>query len=348
VKDCRFYPTGVVALLQTSQLVSSGYSTAQPRLLASPPSGDQILSWMIIPPQSSTRHVEVLLATRTTILVADQLEVQDQFLQQGPFSHMALSPAGRFLALYTPINGGGRVWVVYSDFQKGISDFTIPSSGNSTDGSVKQVGWVGDDAVAIIWEGGRVVIIGPTGGFLEYFYNEGVWAVEEVDGMRIYSSSVCEFVQKVPGMSCANYLIADISEDVFKVGSSSPAAVLLDAADHLERNSAKADEDIRLIRTQLTDAVDGCVSAAAHEWDHYWQKQLLRVSLSISYLMSRLPVLEKHSWNFTIPTILSRCATFYVCLMPSETTTSACHSHILSIPFIARLTLDILSLGQRK
>ena len=53
--------------------------------------------------------------------------------------------------------------------------------------------------------------------------------------------------------------------------------MLLDAVDHLERNSAKADEDIRLIRPQLTEAVDGCIAAAGYEWDHYWQKQLLKV-----------------------------------------------------------------------
>lgn len=72
-------------------------------------------------------------------------------------------------------------------------------------------------------------------------------------------------------------LRTDVSEDVFKVGSSSPSAVLLDAVDHLERNSAKADEDIRLIRPQLTEAVDGCIAAAGYEWDPYWQKQLLKV-----------------------------------------------------------------------
>ena len=68
-----------------------------------------------------------------------------------------------------------------------------------------------------------------------------------------------------------------MSEDVFKVGSSSPSAVLLDAVDHLERNSAKADEDIRLIHSQLLEAVDGCIAAAGHEWDPYWQRQLLKV-----------------------------------------------------------------------
>lgn len=53
--------------------------------------------------------------------------------------------------------------------------------------------------------------------------------------------------------------------------------MLLDALDHLERQSAKADEDIRLIRPQLPEAVDGCIAAAGYEWDPYWQKQLLKV-----------------------------------------------------------------------
>jgi vacuolar protein sorting-associated protein 16 len=201
VRDCRFFNTGLVALLHTSQLVTSHFNIPQPRLLASPPQHEQILSWTVVPPQSSTRHVEVLLATRTTILVADQVEIQDQLLQQGPFSQMALSPNGRFLALYTASNGGGRIWVVYSDFQKGISDFTIPASGNNTDGAVRQVGWVGNDAVAVSWEGGRVVVIGPTGGYLEYHHNEGVWIIEDLDGLRIYSSTKCDFIQKVPGNS---------------------------------------------------------------------------------------------------------------------------------------------------
>ena len=67
------------------------------------------------------------------------------------------------------------------------------------------------------------------------------------------------------------------------MGSSSPSAILLDAIDHLERNSAKADEDIRLIRPQLAEAVDGCIAAAGYEWDPYWQKQLLKVNSFIMF-----------------------------------------------------------------
>jgi len=45
-----------------------------------------------------------------------------------------------------------------------------------------------------------VVVMGPTGGYLEYFYNEGVWMIEDMDGLRIYSSTACEFIQKVAGI----------------------------------------------------------------------------------------------------------------------------------------------------
>ena len=279
MKDCKVFSTGLVALLQNSQLVTTHFASPQPRLLASPSHDEQILSWALIPPQPHNRHVEVLLATRNTILVADQLEIQDQLLQQGPFSYIALSPNSKFLALYTNANRTGRIWVVYSDFQKGISDFTIPASGNENDGALRQLVWVGNDAVAVSWEGGRVLIIGPTGGYLEYYYNQGVWMVEDIDGLRIYSSNKCELLQKVPGITSrwCHQLRGDVSRDTFKIGSTAPAAVLVDAVDHLERNSAKADEAIRLIRPNLADAVDGCIKAAGYEWDPYWQKRLLKV-----------------------------------------------------------------------
>lgn len=70
----------------------------------------------------------------------------------------------------------------------------------------------------------------------------------------------------------------DVTEDVFKLGSKSPAAILLDAAEQLEKKSPKADDDIQLIRSNLVDAVDSCVAAAGHEYSSHWQKQLLKAA----------------------------------------------------------------------
>lgn len=70
----------------------------------------------------------------------------------------------------------------------------------------------------------------------------------------------------------------DTTEDVFKLGSNSPASVLLDAVDQLEKKSPKADENIQMIRASLPDAVAACVEAAGQEFSIHWQKQLLKAA----------------------------------------------------------------------
>ena len=69
-----------------------------------------------------------------------------------------------------------------------------------------------------------------------------------------------------------------MTEDIFKIGSTSPASVLLDATDHLENKSPKADDDIQLIKSNLTEAVNACIRAAGQEFDSHWQKQLLKAA----------------------------------------------------------------------
>lgn len=98
------------------------------------------------------------------------------------------------------------------------------------------------------------------------------------------TNDVCEFLQKVPGMCPVglkdfSYLsCADCTEDVFKLGSASPASVLLDAVDQLDKESPRADENIRLIRPNLLDAVGTCIQAAGQEFSVHWQKQLLKAA----------------------------------------------------------------------
>lgn len=76
-----------------------------------------------------------------------------------------------------------------------------------------------------------------------------------------------------------NVLIwSDVTEAIFRLGSTSPASVLLDAVDQLEKRSPKADDNIQLIRPNLVEAVDACVEAAGNEYDVHWQKQLLKAA----------------------------------------------------------------------
>ena len=51
----------------------------------------------------------------------------------------------------------------------------------------------------------------------------------------------------------------EVTEDTFRFGTESAAAILLDAAAQLEMHSPKADDNIQLIRPNLTEAVDACV-----------------------------------------------------------------------------------------
>ena len=64
------------------------------------------------------------------------------------------------------------------------------------------------------------------------------------------SNDTCDFLQRVP----------DVTDEVFRFGTDSAASILLDAVGQLEIRSPKADDNIQLIRSSLTEAVDNCVS----------------------------------------------------------------------------------------
>jgi hypothetical protein len=89
-----------------------------------------------------------------------------------------------------------------------------------------------------------VLMIGPFGDWIKFSYDDPIFLSSEIDGVRITSNDKCELLQKVPGKakivwgkrkstqrSC--FIIA-ATEDIFKIGSTSPAAMLFDALDHYE------------------------------------------------------------------------------------------------------------------
>lgn len=71
---------------------------------------------------------------------------------------------------------------------------------------------------------------------------------------------------------------ADVTETIFRLGSTSPASVLLDSIDLLEKKSPKADDNIQRIKPSLPEAVDACVKASGMEFDAHWQKRLLKAA----------------------------------------------------------------------
>ena len=100
-----------------------------------------------------------------------------------------------------------------------------------------------------------------------FFYPGPTYAISEVDGIRVIAPDVCDFIQKVPTSSV----------NVFRPGSTAPAAILYDASENFQKRAPKADENIRSIRPDLAKAVDECIDAAGREWEPYWQRKLLNV-----------------------------------------------------------------------
>jgi len=260
VLSCTFWANGFVALLGNNNLVAvTRYEEPRPQLLAPAPAGE-VVSWAVIPPElTSSRSVEVLLAIDKTVYVVDAAECEDRGLEEGPFRHINVSPNGQFIALYTD---EGKVWVISSDFQTPYSEYQSKAKTPP-----KDLRWCGNNAVVIAWED-EVHLVGPNGAASKFYYDSFVHLLPDVDGLRVMTGDVCEFLQKVP----------DSTETVFKFGSTSPASVLLDAIDQLEKKSPKADDNIQMIRTSLDEAVDTCVRAAGQEYSIHWQKQLLKAA----------------------------------------------------------------------
>ncbi|NXQ88267.1 VPS16 protein, partial [Nyctibius grandis] len=73
---------------------------------------------------------------------------------------------------------------------------------------------------------------------------------------------------------------AEASQEIFKIASMAPGALLLEAQKEYEKESQKADEYLREIKDQklLPEAVSQCIEAAGHEHEPDTQKSLLRAA----------------------------------------------------------------------
>lgn len=169
VHSCRFYDHGMVALLTNNALISvSSYDEPRPKALVSPPEGE-VHAWAIISPSFTlSRSVEVLLSIEKTVYVIDATESEDRFLDIGPFSHISVSPNGKFAALYA---ADGKAHVITSDFQSRLSEHDSRSQLTP-----KYLEWCGNDAVVIAWED-EVNVVGPNNAVASYVYEDRVHVI---------------------------------------------------------------------------------------------------------------------------------------------------------------------------
>ncbi|KAJ9083130.1 Vacuolar protein sorting-associated protein 16 [Entomophthora muscae] len=227
---------------QTTQTCTASHPRKRPLLGHDPPE------------KALSQSVEVYLSTGNTVMAIDSKGAQDLLLHRGPFYEIAASPSGGFLALLTK---DGNLLVVSANFQQKLLDHNLNESR-----CPNQLAWCGNEYILVLYDE-DLVVVDPQGDSETIFYDGGAFVCTEMDGARVFTNTHCEFLQKIPGPT----------QDIFGIGSTSPAALLFDALDHFE-----ADEIVRIIGENLEEAVDGCIAAAGHEWEPQVQKSLLKAA----------------------------------------------------------------------
>jgi len=263
VSEVQFWESGFVALLNNQEFVGlTGNKDLRTLEFSTPRVGENqmIRSWGLLSPKHSlSGHLEVVVSAGPTILTLDTGECVDQDVTQGPFSHVCVSPEGDLVAAH---GLDMKLFVMSSDFQR---IFSTLSTDMSTPPS--QISWCGNESIVLAWED-EIEIIGAYGGTLRYYFDDPIYLLPDVDGIRVLRGQKLEYIRRVP----------DSLVEIFKIGSTSPPAILLDAQQQFEGKSPKINYNIQLIRPQLAEAVDTCVKAAGHTFDSHWQKRLLKAA----------------------------------------------------------------------
>ncbi|GAA5989686.1 hypothetical protein JCM10908_000587 [Rhodotorula pacifica] len=238
--------------------------------------------WCILPPDPTSTHtLEVLFAKGETVFRLDEIDCVDQRLTRGPYRSITPSPNGRFLSLLTvpPSSSSASsssspnpiLWVSSSDFSRSLSEFIItPEVSEGERGIPRMVEWCGSNSVVLGWER-TVVMVGPFGETLKFFYADPIHLVTEVDGTRIIGAEASEFLQIVPASA----------QKIYLPGSTSPAALLFEASTQFyEHKSPRADEYVRSLGKgpEMAEAIEGCLDAAVREWEEREQKRLLKAA----------------------------------------------------------------------
>ncbi|GAB4837663.1 vacuolar protein sorting-associated protein 16 [Ancistrocladus abbreviatus] len=277
VVECVFWGNGVVCMNENLKLFCVpdfnriGENNGAVVKLADPNLEELPLCMAVIEPQyTMSGNVEVLLAVGDHVLLVEEDGVQQVGAGVGPLQKMVVSRNGKLLASFTH---DGRLLVISTDFSNIIFEYSCESALPP-----EQLAWCGMDSVLLYWDD-VLLMVGPYGDPVSYFYDEPVVLISECDGVRILSNTSMEFLQRVP----------DSMVSIFKIGSTTPAALLYDALDHFDRRSAKADENLRMIRSSLPEAIEACIDAAGYEFDISRQRTLLRAASYGQAFCSNVP-----------------------------------------------------------
>ncbi|CAN0099865.1 unnamed protein product [Bubo scandiacus] len=184
----------------------------------------------------------------------------------GAYLRMAVSFNYRCLALFTDT---GYIWMGLATLKDKFCEFT-----SSIRSPPKQMVWClrprsRQRAVVVAWDR-QLMVAGNSTECIQFVLDEDSYLVPELDGVRILSRTSHEFLHEIP----------EASQEIFKIASMAPGALLLEAQKEYEKESQKADEYLREIKDQklLPEAVSQCIEAAGYEHEPDTQKSLLRAA----------------------------------------------------------------------
>lgn len=173
-------------------------------------------------------------------------------------AHVDIAPNNSFAALYS--SSSSTLYILDGDFNDLLAEHKLEKP-------PLQISWCSNDVVVMAYLD-SISVVGPSSDTLEFYTNGTPLLKGELDGLYYLTNTELCFLSRV----------LQVTEDTFRIGSTSPSAILLDAIDYLDRHSPKANDHLEIIDDHMVMAVDGCIRAASEEFDLYWQKNLLRAA----------------------------------------------------------------------
>uniref|UniRef100_A0A803V0I5 Vacuolar protein sorting-associated protein 16 homolog n=1 Tax=Ficedula albicollis TaxID=59894 RepID=A0A803V0I5_FICAL len=141
----------------------------------------------------------------------------------GPFLHMAVSFTHRHLALFSD---SGTVWMGTASLKEKFCEFNT-----GIRSPPRQMVWCTrprsrQRAVVLAWER-QLMVVGNSSECIRFVLDEDSHLVPELDGVRILSRTCHEFLHEIP----------EASQEIFRIASMAPGALLLEAQKEYEAAS---------------------------------------------------------------------------------------------------------------
>ncbi|GMG18870.1 unnamed protein product [Ambrosiozyma monospora] len=266
VIETKFWNDGFVVRLSNNKFKCVlGYDKPEPLDLASLFQSTElkrdIAGWNFIPPTNNTEFCVYISTVQNSIIklsLSELIELKPPSIDS--FTLISFTPNNDFVALYSPISKS--VSILTADFRHVLNSVTFDNGKYPL-----ELEWCSNDAVVISYAD-ELNVIGPTDDVLNFFTDSKTFLKAEIDGLFMISNEKSEFLSRV----------SLVTSDTFRIGSTSPSAILLDAIDLIDNHSPKSMENLDLIKDRLIEAVDNCIRASTEEFEPFWQKKLLRAA----------------------------------------------------------------------